>query len=301
MRAVDLLAGAGGLSEGAVQAGARVVFALNHNQLAIDSHKLNHPTTKHVCQDVGLFNALNLPAYDLLLAAPSCTGHSPARGKDQPHHDAARATAWCVVDIAEATQPRAILVENVPALLAWKLYPVWRDALARLGYRVTVNELDAADFGVAQNRVRVFIMAIRGKRCPPMVVRPVQHQSFESIMDASPKWVPVAGHVAKTLARVAAGRRDFGRRFVMPYYKSGSGETGRALHRPIGTLTTRARWAVVDGDRMRMVSIPECKRAMGFRPDYQILGTVAQQHMQIGNAVSPVVGAAAVRHLMEAA
>lgn len=50
-------------------------------------------------------------------------------------------------------------------------------------------------------------------------------------------------------------------RFVMPYNGSGSGLTGRSLARPLGTVTAADRWAVVDGDRMRMLSIRELRAA----------------------------------------
>lgn len=284
-------------------AGVRVAAAVNHWPLAVASHRLNHPETEHRCQDVSLMDPRSLPSFDLLLASPACTGHTHARGKDRPHHDASRSTAWAVVDVAEVTRPRAIAVENVIEILEWKLYPMWRESLRLLGYDLTVNELDAADFGVPQHRVRFFGLAIRGKRCPPMVVKPVAHRSFASILDVGGKWshIDKPGRAAKSLARIAAGRSRFGDRFLVPYYKSGSGETGRSIDRPIGTLTTHARWAVIDGDRMRMVSIPEARRAMSFRDDYQLLGTVADQNKQLGNAVCPVVAQAVVKHLREVA
>jgi DNA (cytosine-5)-methyltransferase 1 len=87
----------------------------------------------------------------------------------------------------------------------------------------------------------------------------------------------------------------------MPYYGSGSGETGRSLDRPLGTLTTRARWAAVDGDRMRMLASGECAAAMGFPADYRLLGNLKERHMQIGNAVCPPVMRAVVARMLEAA
>lgn len=58
-----------------------------------------------------------------------------------------------------------------------------------------------------------------------------------------------------------AGSR-FGERFVMSYYGFGSDLTGRSLDRPIGTITTLDRWAVVDGDRMRMITANEAMSAI---------------------------------------
>ena len=70
--------------------------------------------------------------------------------------------------------------------------------------------------------------------------------------------------------------------------------TGRSLDRPIGTITTRARWAVVDHDRMRMLTVRENRVAMGF-PDHYLLpdsGTLAIH--QLGNAVPPAM----IKHII---
>ncbi len=78
----------------------------------------------------------------------------------------------------------------------------------------------------------------------------------------------------------------------MPYYGSGSGLTGRSLGRPIGTITTKARWGIVDGDRMRMTSIPENRAFMGFPVGYQLPAGIAEANFMLGNAVAPPVAIA---------
>jgi DNA (cytosine-5)-methyltransferase 1 len=116
-------------------------------------------------------------------------------------------------------------------------------------------------------------------------------------------WSPVTqpGRSARTLARVAAGRRAFGSRFVMPYYGSGSGATGRSLTRPLGTVTTRARWALVDDQRMRMVSAAEGRAVMGFPERYQLPGSQALAWHLLGNAVVPPVAADLLKAIARAA
>ena len=101
MDAIDLFAGAGGFTTGATAAGVRVVYAANHWRAAVDAHAANHPDVTHACQDLHQADWHKLPRHDLLLASPSCQGHSRARGKDKPRHDAARSTAWAVVSCAE--------------------------------------------------------------------------------------------------------------------------------------------------------------------------------------------------------
>lgn len=87
----------------------------------------------------------------------------------------------------------------------------------------------------------------------------------------------------------------------MPYYGSGSGLTGRSLDRRIGTITTLDRWAVVDGDMMRMISADEAMAAQSFpkdtlRPDNHKL----TMHMT-SNAVPPLAGQRIIEALEAAA
>lgn len=288
MRAVDLFAGAGGSSTGATWAGARVVAAVNHWPVAVATHTAAHPEATHYCEDAAVLDPTMLPAHDLLLASPSCTGHTPARGKERPHHDAARATAWCVLRVAEAQRPRAIVVENVPAMLEWACYRGWRLALSDLGYRISEQVLDAADVGVPQNRARLYVVALRARR--PLVIEPgrAEHVAARAVLDLDTgPWSDVATMCTATRARIDAGRAALGADFLAPYYGSGSGLTGRSLDRPIGTLTTKDRYALVRGDRMRMLSLREQLRLAGFPADYPLAGGRADGVMQVGNANAP--------------
>lgn len=127
MIAADLFAGLGGFTLGAELAGCRVAWAANHWPAAVDAHRDNHPLTIHACQDLQQADWTQVQGHDLLLATPACQGHSPARGKDRPHHDAQRATAWAVVTCAEVHRPSGVLVVNVPEFASlWRAYPAWR-------------------------------------------------------------------------------------------------------------------------------------------------------------------------------
>ena len=261
---------------------------VDHWPIAVATHAANHPGARHICQDVALMDARDLPPFDVLLASPSCVGHSRARGKDRPHHDAMRATAWCVVDVAEACQPQWIFVENVREMLSWKLYRHWRGALTELGYRISENVLDAADFGVPQNRERLIVVATRTGRAPILEAPKRAHVPASSFlrMDRGP-WSPVAGHAPRTLARIVEAQRAHGPDVLVPYYGSATG--GRSLARPIGTITTVDRYALVRGDRMRMVAVDEMTEACGFPADYVLTGTRRERVCQLGNAAPPAL------------
>jgi DNA (cytosine-5)-methyltransferase 1 len=113
-------------------------------------------------------------------------------------------------------------------------------------------------------------------------------------------WSPIdkPGRAANTLARIAAGRAAFGSEpFVAPYYGSGSGTTGRSLDRPLGTVTTRDRWSLIDGDRMRMLTVAEYAGAMGFPADYALEVSRRQAVHLLGNAVPPPLAAHVVRQV----
>lgn len=106
------------------------------------------------------------------------------------------------------------------------------------------------------------------------------------------------GRSTATLARIANGRAAHGDVFLTAYY--GNERGGRSLHRPIGTITTRDRWAVVRGDEMRMISATECRRAMGFPDDYCLPQTHRDAVHLLGNAVCPPVAADIIRAIRAA-
>lgn len=306
MNAIDLFAGLGGWSTGAKLAGVNVLWAANHWSEAVEWHSANHPDAQHVCQDLHQANWADVPAHDLLLASPCCQGHSKARGKNSgnPQHDASRSTAWAVVSACEYHRPEIALVENVPEFADWSLYPAWQTAMRALGYQLAPHIVDCADLGVPQNRIRLFIVCTRTKAPLMLDLRTRAHVPASSFIDFnSGSWSSIEkkGRAPATLARIINGRKQHGERFIMPYYKSGSGLTGRALARPIGTITTRARWAVVSGERMRMLTADETLRAMSFpaetkRPDSPVL-TI---HLA-GNAVPPVAAQRIIEAVRSAA
>lgn len=186
IRAADLFAGAGGTSVGLTQAceetGARLkLTAVNHWEVAIETHSQNHPKANHLCADLDSIHPLTaVPGgrLDLLVASPECTHYSRARG-GKPVSDQKRASPWCVVRWATDLQPRAILVENVREFQEWgpittegkplkrrkgEYFTAWVGALKALGYSVSWRVLNAADYGDATTRERLFVVARRSNK-----------------------------------------------------------------------------------------------------------------------------------------
>jgi DNA (cytosine-5)-methyltransferase 1 len=302
MKAIDLFAGWGGFTLGAEMAGVDVVYAANHWPLAVEAHAANHPRTLHECQDLRQADFSRLPAYDLLLAAPACQGHSQAsQPKRRKYHDALRATAWAVVDCAEVTEPRAIIVENVPDFARWKLFPRWRQCLEDLGYIVTANVLTASYHDVPQRRARLFITATR-KAVDMRFARKSETPIGPSLDwdDPEPEWRLVADASDAVRARVRKGRANHGERFLTQHV---TGHPGVGLDEPIRTITTKDQWAVVDGDWYRPLTIRENARAMGFPDTYRWPKRALRRDTirGLGNAVCPPVARDLVTRVAQAA
>jgi len=297
VKCVDLFAGAGGFSTGARMAGAEVVWAANHWPAAVEAHRLNHPETLHACQDLHQCDWTQVPRHDVLLASPACQGHSKARGKDRPHHDAARSTAWAVVSCAEVHRPEFVVVENVPEFQRWILLPAWESALSALGYTLSFQIIDAADLGVPQHRRRLFIIGTRSSAPLRLKLPDRPHVAAKSFVsfESAKSWSKVGDKCDRTRDRVAEGRKQHGDRFLIAYY--GNEHGGRSLDRPIGTVTTRDRYAVVSGDRMRMLSVDEYRQAMGFPANYRLPANRRVSTHLLGNAVCPPVAAEIIGRL----
>ena len=313
LRCLDIFAGLGGFSEGARQAGAHVVWAGNHWPAAVATHALNHVDTEHVCQNLSNdFNWGRAPAHDALLASPACQGHTEARGKDRPYHDVDRATAYSVLAAASYHRPRFVLVENVPGFLRWPGFRGWKVSLEDFGYHVTVQVLNAKDFGLPQSRRRVFVLGCLDRAVELHAPNKPFVPAAEIIDWTWPRWSPVnkPGRAADTLRRIEAGRAEFGSTFLLAYY--GSEEGGRPLSGPVGTLTCNDRYAIVDGDRMRMLTLQEVRAAMGFPATYVLPGGCVDMRgkslsphkagvKMLGNAVPPPVAADLVRQIQAVA
>lgn len=291
MKFIDGFAGIGGFTAGAKLAGMKAVHAFNHWDLACQYHDINHPEIKAECQDAHIIRWSDIADHDIGLFSPACQGHSKARGKDKPHHDAMRSTAWAVVDYAEY-HGLPCVVENVPEFLEWNLYPAWKAAMEQLGYSLAPHIIDAADHGVPQHRVRVFIVCTKSTAPIQLKLPRRPHRAVNDVIEWDKhSWTPIdkPGRSAATLARIRNGRARFGDRFVAPFYGSGSGNTGRDINRPIGTLTTLDRWAVIDGDRMRVLQPSESRSIMSFSERTVLPPVKRTANIMLGNAVCPIV------------
>ncbi len=302
MKAIDLFAGFGGFTLGAEAAGVNVVYAANHWPVAVQVHSKNHPRAAHECQDLRQADWTKLPDFDLLLAAPACQGHSTAsQPKRRQYHDAMRATAWAVVDCADVTRPRALVVENVPSFRQWGLYPIWRQALATLGYTVTEHVINAAAYGVPQRRERLFLVGMRDGRKFEAPAPSGSEVPFSECIDwLAPGWRPITAARPGARARIDAAQARLGSKCLVQHT---TGHRGISLDEPIRTITTKDQWIVVCGDAYRPLLLREYARGMSFPDSYWWPEGLPRNTVTkgLGNAVCPLVGRKMVESVAAAA
>ncbi len=200
--AIDLFCGAGGLSEGFERAGIRTVGAVDSNEVAMKTFWLNHPSVPDeniVTGDLeqfepGAFSRLaGDTQLDILVGAPPCQGFSSAgkrskRSKEKYREadDSRNFLFEHLIQAAEELKPRVVLLENVPGMNSARSGALTflqhaRTALEELGYTTAFWKVNAAAFGVPQDRQRVFLIAALG---PSLPARPAQeYQSMTGNID----------------------------------------------------------------------------------------------------------------------
>jgi len=184
---VDLFAGGGGLSEGFSRAGFKTLAAVEKDEMAARTYRLNHPGVpdeRVIEQDIrtlspGELKRLAGQSLDVLAGAPPCQGFSSVgfRSKKsllgyRPEEDDRNHLYETMVEAALKLKPKLFLMENVPGMKSAKREEhSFLDTAARLleqkgGYRTDIWRLNASAFGVPQDRIRLFLVASRLKVMP---------------------------------------------------------------------------------------------------------------------------------------
>lgn len=176
---IDCFAGGGGASKGIEMALNRDIdIAVNHDPEAIRIHKVNHPNTLHLTEDIFKVDLQKQVAgrhVALMWASPDCTSHSKAKG-GQPRKKGLRILPWAVYKHAKLILPDVIIMENVEEIQQWgpldesgrpiksragEDYNKFMDAMKSLGYAVESRELVAADYGAPTTRKRWYAVLRR--------------------------------------------------------------------------------------------------------------------------------------------
>lgn len=168
LTAISLFSGAGGMDVGVKEAGFKILLANDLDPDACATYRANHGA--HIVEGTVLDIlplAGHLAAIDLVFGGPPCQGFSVA-GKMDPD-DPRSQLMMSFFDMVERVNPKAFICENVKAfaeLGKWEEVRQEIIARARKAYLVTMIVLNASDFGVPQNRERMFLIGIDRARFP---------------------------------------------------------------------------------------------------------------------------------------
>lgn len=173
-RCLDLFAGAGGFSEGFRQAGFHTIAATDIDPWAGATYVHNHHKhgTKFVLGDISelgvkeeLFDLVRGIELDAVIGGPPCQGFSQVRNHDRLINDPRNKLYRHYVSVIRTLRPRTFVMENVPGLENLGGGAVRAQILEDLSinneYRVECRVLDAAAFGVPQNRLRILFIGVR--------------------------------------------------------------------------------------------------------------------------------------------
>ena len=314
---LDLFCGAGGLSLGLSTAGFDIVGAVDSNTDSCITYKNSHSGSVKVhngfVEDVDLSNYRGV---DLVAGGPPCQPFSRG-GKGLGNKDRRNGIST-YLDVVGKLKPAVVLMENVPGLV----FPRHRDYLSSivsrfgsLGYKVSYDILNSADYGVPQNRRRLFFVAFK--------------DSDSRYTFPSPEYGAGSQYPHLGVGRVVCAESPLGEVNVakVVYVKSpGVGRTpytrhlvngpGRVLNlgRPCNTIVTKDRTHILDVDGtleayhkhlvaggrprsgevegVRRLTLDECARIQDFPSNVVFTGSRSSKFRQVGNSVPPLLARA---------
>lgn len=277
---VDLFAGAGGWSEGLRMLGLADMGLEIDDAACRTRGAAGHLTIR--C-DVTSYPARRFAGAWGVIASPPCQDWSTAGGMAREDGESGN-LVHVVPGWVDELRPAWVACEQVPQVLpAWEahaaVYRTW-------GYKVWTGILDAADYGVPQNRLRAFLLAsIDGPAHPPAPTHTTGNRhglfgtlapavSLADVLGLEPGW------------HYDSGQNSRGPGGTIARYR-------RSCDRPAGTLTTKctSQWVLRKGDERRKLTTLDALEVQSFTRDFPVQGTVTERQRQVGNAVPPRLAA----------
>ena len=326
MKIIDLFCGIGGLSLGFEQAGFEVISAVDMWKDAIVTYNHNRNEKVAKVETVEEFNEKELPSIICnhhitgIIGGPPCQGFSTVgrRVIDDPRNKM-YLEFYKAVKLAT---PDFFLIENVKGMLTLNKGAFVKDLIDRfgpngLGYTITYELLNAADFGIPQNRYRVFYVGVRNKKFK--FPQPFNYQltakdgisdlegsndehygsepqnEFQKEMRGKckrPLNQDYTSHSEQTIniiSQVPDGGniRDLPRE-VWEIRKYNKAFERMGTFKPSNTIDTGHR-NYFHYSEPRIPTVRESARIQSFPDDFEIVGTRGSQYKQVGNAVPPML------------
>ena len=169
-KVLDLFCGCGGISLGFKLAGYDISGGIDIDPDSIKTFNKNFPKSKAICESLLEYNDNRIlddfgdKKIDVIVGGPPCQGFSSANRWQKENEDPRNKLFFEYLRFVELLNPKAVVIENVRGILT-RANGFAKDRIEKLlknlGYNVDCKVLNASDYGVPQNRLRAFFVAIR--------------------------------------------------------------------------------------------------------------------------------------------
>lgn len=188
---IDLFSGAGGLATGAMRAGFDIVYANDFDQHMCNTYMANHPNTYVECNDIdkinldSVSNIIKSGELDVISGGPPCQGFSTVgkKNEDDPRNKLFK----YFFKFVDYFSPKIVVFENVQGfkgLYSGRAYNAVREKLWNLNYYTEYGVLNAAGYGVPQNRKRTIIIGYKNGFRIDLPAPTVCREDYVSVYDA---------------------------------------------------------------------------------------------------------------------
>ncbi len=293
-RFIDLFAGIGGIRLGFEYVGGHCVFSSEYDEDACTTYEANFG--EHPSGDITKIDATSIPDFDILLGGFPCQAFSIIGKKEGFANETCGTLFFDIERILSVKKPLAFMLENVRNLTAHdngNTFRVIKEHLSALGYHVHTKVLNALDYGVPQNRERIFIVGflddVKFKFPDPV---PVEER--KTLVDILEKNVDRKYYVRDEI-RISRLERLKDKNYPKPYI-SHENMAGSITPHPYSSALragASANYILINDERRPTER--EMLRIQGFPDTYKIVLPYSKVKKQCGNSVAvPVIKAIAV-------
>lgn len=312
-RSIDLFAGIGGIRIGfdnAFKENIETVFVSEWDEFAQKTYSANFKDEFGIAGDITAIDEKDIPAFDICLAGFPCQAFSIAGrhgGFNDDFKGRNRGNLFLdVVRICQYHKPKVIFCENVKGLVMHdkgRTFQVIRQAFRDIGYQVFWKVLNSKDFGVPQNRERIYIVAFRDDLNVGEFIFPTGLGKMKCIKDIlEPAPVPARYYLSdvyvETLRRHKARHEAKGHGFGYEIRDldgiagtivcGGMGRERNLIidHREHSKVPETHISGSINEEDIRKMTPREWARLQGFPDDYKLELSDTHLYKQFGNSVT---------------
>ena len=307
LKIASVFAGTGGLDLGFIKAGHQIVLANDWDKDSAQSY-IKNIGDHMICGDVSDIPASKIPSIDVLAGGLPCQGFSNAN-VNKVDGDARNDLYAQFVRIILAKKPKFFLIENVRGMLSLHGGEAFRKivvALDEAGYDVNYKVLNAADYGVPQTRIRLFVVGVKKTLANRYryIFPPPTHSKFPDETGLLP-WVSV-GEALRDIPEPSADTTLLNH--VCSLYKvtnrNFTGHRNTDGTKPSPTILARGNagggvCAIQHPNNHRRMSVRESALIQTFPIDFEFTGKTNSMYRQVGNAVPVLLATHVARGFQE--